>query len=157
MFQRSIDTIWIKNDKDVWGVYVIRCFQCCTWLDSFPFEFTAMSIVKQGSSNQGQIRAYTMNLGLKHLDMDWLLAMYVSEKQMIQMFPFHDFRNVRNLRKVYTWSKVVQLTRISQSATAFPATLDQQLDCTIRNFFAKKTCNYDYIRLIWIKRSFYNP
>lgn len=61
-----------------------------------------MSIVKQGSSNQGQIRAYTMNLGLKHLDMDWLLAMYVSEKQMIQMFPFHDFRNVRNLRKVYT-------------------------------------------------------
>ena len=78
-----------------------------------------------------------MNLGLEHLDMDWLLTMYVSEKQMIQMFPFHDFQKCKKSKKS-TWSKVVQLTRISQSATAFPATLDQQLDCTSRNFFAKK-------------------
>ena len=59
----------------------------------------AMSIVKQASSNQGQIRAYTMNLGLKHLEMDWLLTMYVSENQMIQMFPFHDFQKCKKSKK----------------------------------------------------------
>ena len=40
-----------------------------------------------------------MNLGLEHLDMDWLLTMYVSEKQMIQMFPFHDFQKCKKSKK----------------------------------------------------------
>lgn len=145
-----------SNDQLIrYGKRMIKMYEVCMSLGVFSVVLDstlsvlrlqpwAMSIVKQASSNQGQIRAYTMNLGLKHLEMDWLLTMYVSEKQMIQMFPFHDFQKCKKSKKS-TWSKVVQLTRISQSATAFPATLDQRLDCTSRNFFAKKqTCNHDY-------------
>lgn len=113
-------------------VYVIRCFQSCTWRLQ-PCGPCPLWNKHQAIKVKSGLTQWILVLNILKWIGYW--GCMFQKNRWYRCFPSMIF-SIRNLRS--SWSKVVQPTRISQSATAFPATLDQKLDCTIRNFFAKK-------------------